>query len=251
MGYLLAVIVMILLAVLFGFSGGCKKTNTQKSEKSKIELAEEKESPARAKIRQRLSELAHTSQTYLSPYRNVSAYCYVSVRPPEKLEYICPKCNEKTFYQLGDSSPIIELLTKENNERYIASNDLYILIESIISCRRIVKEIHTVSIELNEIQFCKKCSSKVETPKLSMILRYEGKEEPYRVDDVTLDDIMLLKEFFNESKKENEKPDNSNSKIPEKEISDVWHFSWISEREIPMKSRIERLSELLGVEIEK
>jgi hypothetical protein len=96
------------------------------------------------------------------------------------------------------------------------------------SYRRIAEDIKDFGVELDESQFCRKCSPEVKEPKLFLVVRYDGEAEPHRYEGVTLDDIQLVSEFLTGKDKHTGGQD----------------------AESPLKNYIERLEKLLGVKLE-
>jgi hypothetical protein len=104
------------------------------------------------------------------------AMCYKSAGPPERAEYICPICGERTYYTF-------------DNSRFITRD--------IPSCRAYAKSITKVQIILDEKQFCKKCSAgKNDNPDLSMDIIMNGEPQPCHSDGVSEEDLQLIDEFL-------------------------------------------------------
>lgn len=95
----------------------------------------------------------------------------------------------------------------------------------LVNCRRVVKEITNPKVELDESQFCKKCSPAQAKPQLGLVIHYPDQSEPHRVWGVSLDDLRLLQEFF--AGKDRHVTDN--------------------DQEVAMKDCKARLEKLLGV----
>jgi hypothetical protein len=210
MGYI--AIAIFLLAILAGCSG-IKGSGTSKGSTPKSSVTSEAKSSQRANIQIRLQKLAESKAP---EFDQVWAMCYEIAGPPDTVQYTCPKCGEKTLYKLAES------------DEDIGSFGVNSFIEfELKSCRRVVKAIRSLNIALDESQFCKKCSPDVESPKAALVIKYKGEETPYRCKNVTLDDLRLLREFLAGYRKHTGTFDNKT----------------------PLKDHLERLSELLGVEI--
>ncbi len=212
MPYLLAIFLVMLIGVFFGFSKG--HTETPKSTaRDKPAIVSETESMRQAEVKERLMKLAKDP---LPTELSKGAMCYSMTGPPNIDEYVCPKCGEKTLYT-GTEGP----RSADNTDE---------VREEIVACRRILKEIEGLDVALDESQFCAKCTPDLrEVPKIILVVHYEGREEPHRVEGVTSEDLEILKEFLDG--KDKHKGDYG--------------------IETPLKDYTERLEELLGVKIEE
>jgi len=137
---------------------------------------------------------------------SLGAMCYSRVAPPKTADYICPTCGEKSLYTTNSEFFIWELP----------------------QIRASVKNNKFISIKLDESQFCKKCSPKIENPQLCITLKLEDENEKLTC-GISNEDLIILNEFFNGS----EKHSTSNG------------------AEVPLKNYYARIEELLGVKIEK
>ncbi len=156
---------------------------------------------SRDEIAQRLKKLAASE-----PPKDLSrgAMCYAPrMNQPQKVEYVCPKCGKKTVYQ----------------------DHMDYIINDILSCRRYVTAIKQISMQIDESQFCKKCSPKVTSPKLVLVVNYQGDKKPYRFEGVSGNDLSLIQDFL--------------------EGKSVIRDSF--DNESPLKSCITRIQQLLGV----
>jgi hypothetical protein len=101
----------------------------------------------------------------------MGAMCYETAAPPQRIEYICPKCGERTYYSNGG---------------------LFISETEVATCRRLFltlpkREVFT----LDESSFCQKCSKKPVSPDFVLTARYaDGKTES--VHRVASGDLRLL-----------------------------------------------------------
>jgi len=138
------------------------------------------------------------------------AMCYSMVGPPDRIEYVCPACGEKTLYARdasGARGGTVPFLTFELQQ-----------------CREMVKRLQDFNISLDEHEFCRKCSPATKTPALILITGYPG-EKIHVVRDVRSDDLQLLIEFTSGS--------------------DRHDGGMIGEK--PLKDYVPRLRELLGI----
>lgn len=139
------------------------------------------------------------------------AMCYEMAMPPDRAEYTCPICGNKTLYA---SSP---------EERYPVPRFLE---WDLPACRRLAGQIQTIPVTLDERSFCKQCTPEAETRQLCLVIDY-GNGTRHIVKGVTKDDLQLLLEFSQGSAVHNTGPGG----------------------ERPLKEYIKRLEELLGVKL--
>ncbi|HEY3321152.1 MAG TPA: hypothetical protein VGP72_11850 [Planctomycetota bacterium] len=199
--------IVILLLVL----GGCgEKKSFAPPVPTPAQTAPKSTSLSRSETQQRLKQLATApAPTSL----NHGAMCYDSAGPALVSQYLCPKCGNKSVYPLpadGRTSPEVGALTWE-----------------LQACKRQVGELK--DIELDESQFCKKCSPNVTAPKLVLVVRYEDRAEPHRAEGVTHQDLAIVQEFLSGKTK---------------------HMGEQG-RETALKDYLKRLQFLLGIEIDK
>ncbi|MGD0093953.1 MAG: hypothetical protein ABSE73_28930 [Planctomycetota bacterium] len=171
--------------------------------------AEEKASPSRSELEKRLEVLARSeAPTNLKP----GAMCYTPAPTPESLAYVCPKCGEKTVYAFSQSD-----------------TDWWKTVDAVQwelpDCRDRVKEIKVLQLELDESQFCKKCSPDVKKPQLVLVVRHPGEAQPHRCAGVNHGDLRIIADFL------------------EGKTKGIWD----NEGEYPLKKHTKRLGELLGL----
>jgi len=110
-----------------------------------------------------------------APEPKMGAMCYDMAMPPERMEYVCPACGEKTLYT-----------------RDVSWTWTY----ELPSCRRLFKEIPKhEAMTLDESSFCKKCQPDSKAPELKLILRFDGGMTNV-VPTVTSQDLRLLRDFL-------------------------------------------------------
>lgn len=204
MSYLL-VLLMVLVASLIGWLAlrpVSLRAEMPRGPRIVSVLGAERPGSEREVLTKRLQELSvQPAPTDLKP----GAMCYKPAGPPEQTEYVCPACKEKTLYA---NVVVVAVLQRD-----------------LEACRRLVKEIKGLKVELDESRFCRKCHPEVKDPKLGLVVRYPGQPEPHRVWGVTSDDLRLIAEFLSGKNK---------------------HVS-ANEGETPIKDHLKRLEELLGV----
>jgi hypothetical protein len=110
-----------------------------------------------------------------APDRQMGAMCYKMATPPERMEYICPVCGERTLY-----------------EKEVSSKWTY----NLEKCRRLFKEVpKNESMTLDETSFCKKCQPQATNPELKLIVRFRDGTTHTTV-GVDSEDMLLLKAFL-------------------------------------------------------
>ena len=86
----------------------------------------------------------------------MSAMCYEMAAPPQRIEYICPSCGERSYYSDGD---------------------LFISETEVATCRRLFQTLpKRERFTLDESSFCLKCSKEAVSPELVLIVRYADGE---------------------------------------------------------------------------
>jgi hypothetical protein len=221
MEYGLTVLMILILcaALLFtGLRGSSKaQAGEGKAQQKKVgQIAPEGNSPAlviaqtaisKEEIAQRLRELA---QSPPPKELKMGAMCYEMTAPPERINYICPRCGNKTLY------------AKVNPDR---SGNVIFIESDIPECRRAVKAIKALSLELDESEFCRYCSPRVSAPALKLIVKYPGKSASIVTRGVNSEDLRILSEF----------------------LAGRDRHAGETGRETPLKDYLTRLEEMLGI----
>ncbi|MHC9541350.1 MAG: hypothetical protein AB9903_17735 [Vulcanimicrobiota bacterium] len=213
--YVLSGIFIVLLILSLSFSG-CGKTAGPSSPGS-IRTGEAVASPQTKPATQNMSreeiaaKLKKLSESPPPKDLKMGAECYKVAGTPQRAEYLCPACGQRTLYAY-------ETKGKNADTRFIE--------EELPECRRLIKEIKGLAISLNESEFCKKCSPAAKNPTLIIVVNYRGLTTPHRCIDVKSEDLILIREFM-EGKDRHR---------------DSYDF------ETPMKDHLRRLNELLGVQ---
>lgn len=207
---------MLLLACLLFVGSGCS-TRTSPAP-TPIVSVEGMQSLDRAAVRAMLKRLAETPPpTQLA----TGAMCYAMASPPNRADYICPKCGERTLY---DNS-------KYKTEKPYDMGIAWTVERELPYCRSEFQELRKIAghaIEFDESQFCRKCSPNVTKPKLVLHISY--KDDNVRdVEAIDHHDLRILRKFLAGELKT---------------TSD-------NEGEAPLKNDLPRLQELLGVKLER
>jgi hypothetical protein len=122
-------------------------------------------------LRERLEKLAESA----APKKlSLGAMCYSPVIQPARIDYVCPTCNTKT------------VLTNLKPAQAAWELD---------ACRRALKTIKGLDIQLTETGFCAKCDPGVKQPILGIRIRYAG-NKTHTVAPVVSVDLQLIAEFM-------------------------------------------------------
>jgi hypothetical protein len=110
-----------------------------------------------------------------APEAIMGAMCYEPMPLPDRLEYVCPVCGEKTLY---------------------AKDVAWEWTGELEACRRLFKDLPKhEAMSLDESSFCKKCQPDAKTPTLCLRIHFdEGKAKA--VPGIKSDDLRLLKGFL-------------------------------------------------------
>lgn len=160
---------------------------------------------SKQQIKEKLEMLANTPAPELL---KSGAMCYKVAAPPNRTEYVCPLCGERTLHT-------------DNNARFIE--------RELPVCRTLTDSIGGIDLILDEKLFCKKCSPDSKEPSLCIHTKFAGDTTANTICDIDSNDMQLLYEFMKGKLTHSDDYDN----------------------ETPLKNYTERLSELLGVKIEK
>ena len=207
MQFLILFLLLIFFILIFPC---CRRSNGESSSSTKkYETFLDGKNMTKQEILEKLSLLEKTN----APEKlSIGAMCYKVAGPPDRVEYICPVCGEKTLYS-----------SSQNKTNKIKEIDT---IDSILPFwRKNISTLEKFNIKLDESQFCSKCSPEIKEPKLGIVVRYTDDSEPVKIYDISIDDYSLLYEFFN-------------NKTIHKGDRDS---------ETPLKDHQKRISELLGI----
>jgi len=164
------IVAIVSLGLLVGYNA-CK-TNSAKNTQLFIKPMDTIKGFTRTELEEKLKIIANTS-VQLSP--PVHAMCYEIAAPPDRVEYICPVCNERSIYaNLGGQE----------------------LIYSISYCRTLANHLKNINAHLDELQFCKKCSPNVNEPELFLVTKLNGETNEYKAEINSTEDLIILNEFL-------------------------------------------------------
>jgi len=139
----------------------------------------------RDELLRRLRELAMSP-----PPRDLAegAMCYQVVGPPDRAEYVCPRCGERTLFACDEDA-----VTGERRGSWGLMESVH---RAIPACRRIIERIRGIGVELDETAFCGKCRPDAKEPVLDLVVRFAGQKRPHRVRGVSESALALLEEFL-------------------------------------------------------
>jgi hypothetical protein len=212
---IIAVLIISALSVLFGVNHFKKGSGAGEPSAVTYPIKDVKAgSISREDI---IAELKYLAKTRSPKELSRGAMCYKMAGPPNRVEFICPVCGERTLYSVPDrgsgrSAGPLSLIVK-----YLA--------RELPACTRLADSLRQYQIQLIQTKYCKKCSPQEQNPQLGLKTTYADTSVPHIVWGVTSDDCRLLKEFFDGENKHRD----------------------FFDRETPMKKLIPRLEELLGV----
>ena len=158
---------------------------------------------SRADIQAKLKKLSKAKP----PKPKMGAMCYEMAAPPQRSEYVCVTCGEKTLYVKTQAS-FIEW--------------------ELQNCRREFKALQKIAddaIAFDESKLCKKCSPNATAPTFALIVHYKNSDTPHTVSGIRASDIRLLAEFLD-------------GKTAHSDFFDAT---------TPLKDHMKRIEELLGV----
>ena len=132
---------------------------------------------SRADVENRLKALAESE---VPAELNPGAMCYEMSAPPDRIEYVCPVCGEKTIYTQADH---------------------YYLVENVNDCRHMVTNIKSLDLRLEEKNFCRHCDpDSTEAPSIVLYIKYKGENKEEKIPNVSPEGLQLLYEFMNGDK---------------------------------------------------
>jgi len=162
---------------------------------------------SRKEITERLKKLAKSP-----PPKDLKmgAMCYDMAGPPDRVDYVCPRCGEKTLYTNNDKNRIVST---------------FFLEYELSECRRLARDIKGITVELDEHEFCRKCSPGVKEPAMILKVRYSGRTDAAVTRGITRNDLKLINEFLSGSDR----------------------HTGEQGRETPLNQYMKRLQQLLGM----
>ncbi len=158
--------------------------------------------------RARIEQMLGQLQKKKAPKPTIAAMCYTIAVPPLTAEYVCPECGQKTLYA-NDEARFVE--------------------QELESCRREFDQVvqsTNLKMGLDESSFCEKCSPNATQHQMILTLSYaDGSTHSVSLRSGL--DLRILRDFFRGQ--------------------DAFEGDLPRDR-FPLKDRIPRLRELLGVD---
>ncbi|MEN6307306.1 MAG: hypothetical protein ABFD91_06070 [Anaerohalosphaeraceae bacterium] len=212
-------LVMILLGLIF-LTASCRKEMPSDPNSAGVTVTTVSSCGflSQEQVRQQLQKIAQSPRPKI---KAPGAMCYAVVaNSPDYAEYICPKCSSRTQHYSQTQNPL-------NKEIIYNGKAISALTYELDACRRKIKEVPKLSVELDESQFCKHCSPDVKTPSLVLIIHYPEMQKDHRYEGITSRDLDLLIHFLNGKKK----------------------YQYAIDDETAIKDHLEQLEKIVGVEI--
>jgi hypothetical protein len=129
---------------------------------------------SRADVERRLKALADSP---VPDELNPGAMCYEMSAPPVRIEYICPKCGQKTIY---------------------TNSDYFYTVENVTSCRQVVANIKNLTLRLEEKNFCHHCYPDTNAaPSMTLYIKYKGEQTEEVIEDISRGSLELIWAFMN------------------------------------------------------
>jgi hypothetical protein len=204
-------VVFIVMVLLFSGSRGSAERSQGRSSQGAMQSVQAAEAQpsllTRDEVHKKLLRLSSSP-----PPANLKqgACCYKMASPPNRGEFICPKCGERTLYATDSKD---------------GRTDGRLIGIELPECRRLVGQIRGLDVKLDETEFCKRCSPASTSPRLILLIKYKGDALVHRFKGVTSEDLAVLKEFLDGKDR----------------------HSTFNEAEIPLSRYSERLSTMLDL----
>ncbi|MBL8025700.1 MAG: hypothetical protein JNL74_04780 [Fibrobacteres bacterium] len=175
--YISVIICAVLLGLTLLVGAACARKNTAQKTENKSSALPESKSSKILKTRQQITDQLRLLKRSEAPEEKRGAMCYKMAAPPDRVEYNCPKCGDKTLY----------------------SGDLFeSVIDDIEACRRIIDTIHVaddMKLILDESSFCSHCSPNAGKPQLGLTVSY-GNGFSKKTSHISEIDVVLLISFL-------------------------------------------------------
>ncbi len=219
MPYVLLVVATLALGLLVYVLAGCRPSgeNPRPPAPTVFDVSLTEKPATRAELAQRLKRLAASPPpAKLAP----GAMCYAPHAPDLRFEYVCPTCGERTVYDWLRTGQ-----GRDADRDIVCTQTTETFPHDLTEYRRLIADVWGIAMSLDESQFCKKCRPDVAKPKIVLVVKLPGGEQPHRVEDVSRLDLTLLSRFASGS--------------------DCADLGAAGER--PLKDYLPRIRELLGI----
>ena len=108
---------------------------------------------------------------------SLGAECYEVAQRPDRIEYICHICGNKTYY---------------------THSSHFEMVDNISYIRTLMEPLKKYKISLDERALCSTCKKEITEKSLCIQIPYlEEKEKTHRRCEITADDLRLMQEFLN------------------------------------------------------
>lgn len=184
-----AIMVIISIILMFGMAscapGQGRLLNFHETDSLFYPPDTSREKASRAEIHDRLMALAESK----APEElNPGAMCYEVAMPPDRKEYVCPVCGEKTIY------------TNESQ---------FSIIDNVNSCRSWITSIRGLDLRLEEYNFCHHCQPDTnQVPGYKIFIRYKGEPNEEELKNAGAGSLQFIYEFMNGDKTHSDYYDN-------------------------------------------
>jgi len=131
----------------------------------------------RSLSREQIQEKLKRLEARKAPEPKMGAMCYDMAAPPDRAEYVCPKCGEKTLYS-------------KDNARIVAWE--------IEACRRefsTLRGASDLSLTLDESSYCAHCSPSARKHQLALVVQYADGSS-HTTAPISQGDMRILRDFL-------------------------------------------------------
>lgn len=131
----------------------------------------------RSLSRDQLQEKLRALDSRAAPEPKMGAMCYDMAAPPERADYVCPRCGEKTLY---------------------ARNDAAFVAWELDACRRefeILRKESDLALALDESSYCAHCSPSARLHRLALVVTYADGSSHTNA-PVSCEDLRILRGFM-------------------------------------------------------
>ena len=182
----------LILALLIGLMIACLAVgcgdNQENSPSSSNSSASKITMLSHEELGRRLNKLA--SMRVSDKPRANNAMCYDIHMPPDRFDYVCQACGERTAYARRSDQP--------DSQSEILNDNNMLCVEGIVWIRRSLSDLRKLGLDatFDESEFCRKCKPNVKDPQLYFDIKVEDFAAPVRSKGLCLSDLTILKAFL-------------------------------------------------------